>query len=142
MGLTIALIGLTLGANTVWSVATLPAKLRNTNARGETVSVPAVLFQVVMSCFGFFICLALTSLVLLATEGMLTRKGSFSGAGAASSGPCCTSSGHLRSSISAMPTNLTTIEDALAGLTDAELHALIAASNRAPPIAYGLLVWI
>ena len=31
---------------------------------------------------------------------------------------------------------------ALADLTDAELHALIAASNGAPPLAYGLLVWI
>ena len=83
VGLTLALVGLTLGANTVWSVATLPAKLRKTKARGETVSVPAALFQVVMGCFGFFICLALISLVLLAVEGMLTRKGSFSGAGAA-----------------------------------------------------------
>jgi uncharacterized protein len=83
VGLTIALVGLTLFANTVWSVVTLLAKVRETKARGEAVSVPAALFQVAMGCFGFFICLALTSLVLLATEGMLTRKGSFSGAGAA-----------------------------------------------------------
>lgn len=41
-----------------------------------------------------------------------------------------------------MPTSLTAIEDALAALVDAELDALIAASNAAPPIAYGLLVWI
>ena len=41
-----------------------------------------------------------------------------------------------------MTTNLTPIEAALAGLTDVELHALIAASNNAPPVAYGLLVWI
>ena len=34
------------------------------------------------------------------------------------------------------------VSTALAELTDAELHALIAASNGAPPIAYGLLVWI
>jgi uncharacterized protein len=83
VGITIALVGLTLGANTIWSVATLPAKLRKSKDRGETVSVPAVLFQVVMGCFGFLICLTLIALVLLATEGMLTRKGSFSGAGAA-----------------------------------------------------------
>src|SRR6185369_3151964 len=83
VGLTIVLVGLTLGANTVWSVATLPAKLRESRAGGERVSVPAVLFQAVMGCFGFFVCLALTSLVLYAAEGMLTRKGSFSGAGAA-----------------------------------------------------------
>ena len=41
-----------------------------------------------------------------------------------------------------MATDLTAMQDALAGLTDAELHALIAASNKTPPIAYGLLVWI
>jgi hypothetical protein len=39
-----------------------------------------------------------------------------------------------------MPTNLTAIQAALAGLTDLELHALIVATNEAPPIAYGLLV--
>lgn len=41
-----------------------------------------------------------------------------------------------------MPTNLMAIEEALAGLTDVELHALIVATNEAPRIAYGLLVWI
>ena len=41
-----------------------------------------------------------------------------------------------------MATDLAAMQDALAGLTDAELHALIAASNGAPPVAYGLLVWI
>jgi len=30
----------------------------------------------------------------------------------------------------------------MAAVTDVELHALIIASNEAPPIAYGLLVWI
>jgi len=41
-----------------------------------------------------------------------------------------------------MDTDLTPIKDALADLTDAELHGLIAASNGAPPIVYGLLVWV
>jgi hypothetical protein len=41
-----------------------------------------------------------------------------------------------------MPTDVTAIMNALGDLTDAELHALIAASNGAPPVAYGLLVWI
>jgi len=41
-----------------------------------------------------------------------------------------------------MPTNLTAIKAALSDLADAELHALIAASDGAPPIAYGLIVWI
>ncbi len=39
-------------------------------------------------------------------------------------------------------TNLAAIQAALGALSDAELHALIAASNDTPPIAYGLLVWI
>jgi hypothetical protein len=41
-----------------------------------------------------------------------------------------------------MDTDLTPVKAALADLTGTELHALIAASNGAPPIAYGLLVWI
>ena len=41
-----------------------------------------------------------------------------------------------------MATNLTPVKDALERLTDAELHALIAATNGVPPVAYGLLVWI
>jgi hypothetical protein len=41
-----------------------------------------------------------------------------------------------------MPTNLTGIEDALAGLTDIELHALVVATNEAPRIAPGMLAWI
>ncbi len=30
----------------------------------------------------------------------------------------------------------------MADITDVELHALIAAANGVPPVAYGLLVWI
>ena len=41
-----------------------------------------------------------------------------------------------------MATDLAAMQRALAGLSDAELHALIEASNKAPHIAYGLLVWI
>src|SRR5262245_66413268 len=41
-----------------------------------------------------------------------------------------------------MTANLAGVTDALASLTDAELHALIIASNEAPQLAYGLLVWI
>jgi hypothetical protein len=41
-----------------------------------------------------------------------------------------------------MQTDLTPIKTTLDDLTYTELHALIAASNGAPPIAYGLLVWI
>jgi hypothetical protein len=44
--------------------------------------------------------------------------------------------------LNAVKTHLIAIKDGLAELTDAELHALIAAANGAPPIAYGQLVWI
>jgi hypothetical protein len=37
-----------------------------------------------------------------------------------------------------MADRLAAVEDALAGLTDAELRALIAASNEAPPVTYRL----
>jgi len=39
-------------------------------------------------------------------------------------------------------TNLRHIEEALAGLTDAELLALKLASNNAPQVAPGLLAWM
>jgi hypothetical protein len=38
--------------------------------------------------------------------------------------------------------DLQPVAAALAELTDAELHALIAATNGVPQIAYGFLVWI
>jgi len=41
-----------------------------------------------------------------------------------------------------MDADLTAVTSALAELTHAELHALIAATNGVPPVAYGLLVWI
>lgn len=42
----------------------------------------------------------------------------------------------------ALDADLTAINAALAELSDAELHALIAVTNGVPPVAYGLLVWI
>ena len=41
-----------------------------------------------------------------------------------------------------MDGKLTAIKATLADLTDLELHALIAATNGVPQVAYGLLVWI
>jgi hypothetical protein len=41
-----------------------------------------------------------------------------------------------------MDTDLGAIKAALADLSDAELRALIAASDGALPVAYGLLVWV
>ena len=41
-----------------------------------------------------------------------------------------------------MNLDLLPMQLALSAMTEAELHAFIVASNEAPPIAYGLLVWI
>ncbi len=41
-----------------------------------------------------------------------------------------------------MRTKLIAVRDALAELTDIELHALIVATNEVPQIAPGLLAWI
>ena len=42
----------------------------------------------------------------------------------------------------ALVTDLTVVRDALEGLTDLELHALIVTTNESPQIAPGLLAWI
>jgi len=56
--------------------------------------------------------------------------------------PSATPAGERACDTFAMPTDLTTIEDALAGLIDIELHALIVATNEVPQTATGLLAWI
>jgi hypothetical protein len=41
-----------------------------------------------------------------------------------------------------MAANLTRVTDALEGLTDVDLRALMVASNEVPQVAPGLLIWI
>ena len=79
----IAAIGIAVAVNTIWRVVTLPAKIRSRKASGTGVAVAASLFEVGMGIVAFLICLTLLMFVLLAVDNLFTRKGSFSGAGAA-----------------------------------------------------------
>ena len=79
----IAAFGVAIAVNTIWRVVTLPAKIRSRKASGTGVAVAASVFEISMGFGGFLICLTLVMLVLLAAESFFTRKGSFSGAGAA-----------------------------------------------------------
>jgi uncharacterized membrane protein YgcG len=81
--LAVAAFGIAMAVNTVWRVAMLPATIRSRKASGSGTAVAASLFEIVMGVGGFLICLTLVMLVLLASESLFTRKGSFSGAGAA-----------------------------------------------------------
>jgi uncharacterized membrane protein YgcG len=85
VGLGIVATGLALAANTVWRVATIPGKLREGKARGDVIALAAdlKLFEIVMGIAGFAICFAMIVVVLLFAESLATRKGTFSGAGAA-----------------------------------------------------------
>ncbi|HTP98399.1 MAG TPA: TPM domain-containing protein [Casimicrobiaceae bacterium] len=80
VGLGIAAIGLALAANTAWRVATLPGKLRA--RRQNAAAADLKLTEIVLGIGGFGICLAMVVFVLLAVEDFMTRRGSFSGAGA------------------------------------------------------------
>ena len=79
----IAAFGVAIAVNTIWHVVALPAKIRSRKASGTGVAVAASVFEIAMGLGGFLICLTLVMLVLLAAESFFTRKGSFSGAGAA-----------------------------------------------------------
>jgi len=81
--LAIAVFGVAMLVNTIWRFATLPARIRSRRASGTGVAVAASVFEIAMGIGGFLICLTLVMLVLLAAESFFTRKGSFSGAGAA-----------------------------------------------------------
>jgi uncharacterized membrane protein YgcG len=80
VGLGIAAIGLALAANTIWRVATVPGKLRARKA--GTAAADLKLVEIIVGIGGFGICLAMIVFVLLAVEDFMTRRGSFSGAGA------------------------------------------------------------
>ena len=79
----IAAIGIAVAVNTIWRVVTLRAKIRSRKASGSGVAVAASLFEVGMGIVAFLVCLTLLMFVLLAVDNLFTRKGSFSGAGAA-----------------------------------------------------------
>lgn len=81
VALGIVALGLFFAANTAWRVVTFPAKYRE--RKGGGVALAAGAFEIAMGIGGFAICFALIAVVLLAAESLLTRKGNFSGAGAA-----------------------------------------------------------
>jgi uncharacterized membrane protein YgcG len=81
--LAIAAFGVAMAVNTLWRVATLPATIRSRQSSGSGVAVAASLFEIAMGVAGFLIALTLVMLVLLAADSFFTRKGAFSGAGAA-----------------------------------------------------------
>ena len=90
VGLGIAALGLVCAINTVWLLATIPARLRRRTGRGGAGHEAAVrlvgdlkLFEIAAGIGGFAVCLAMTALILLASEDFLSRRGAYGGAGAA-----------------------------------------------------------
>lgn len=81
--LAIVAFGVTMAANTLWRAATLPATIRNRKAEGGSGAVAQSVYELAMGVAGFLIALTLVMLVLLAADSLYTRKGTFSGAGAA-----------------------------------------------------------
>lgn len=81
--LAIAALGLFFVGNTAWRAMTFPARFREREAKGGGVALAASVFEVVMGVGGFALCFAMVVIVLLIAESYLTRKGGFSGAGAA-----------------------------------------------------------
>jgi uncharacterized membrane protein YgcG len=89
VGLGIVAGGLGCAINTVWLLATIPAKLRRRKGRagaGPEAGVRLIddlkLFEIALGIGGFAICLAMIALVLLASEDFLSRRGAYGGAGA------------------------------------------------------------
>jgi uncharacterized membrane protein YgcG len=83
VALAIMAFGAFCAANTLWRLVTFRRKFEQRKAGGRGVAIAANLFEIAMGIAGFFICLAMIVVVLLAAESFVTRKGSFSGAGAA-----------------------------------------------------------
>ncbi|MFO1324239.1 MAG: TPM domain-containing protein [Burkholderiales bacterium] len=90
VALGVALTGLAAAAVSIGAIAAIPARLRARGGRGAAgggqAEGPAgwlMVFPIVMGFVAFALCAGLLSLVLMAAETFVTRKGNFSGAGAA-----------------------------------------------------------
>lgn len=81
--LTISALGIAMVINTIWRIVTLPSTIRARKASGSGVAITSSVFEIVMGIGVILICLTLVMLVMLAADSLFTRKGSFSGAGAA-----------------------------------------------------------
>jgi uncharacterized membrane protein YgcG len=82
VGLGIAALGLVCAINAVWLLATIPARLRRRTGRGGAGHEAAgrlvgdlKLFEIAAGIGGFAVCLAMTALILLASEDFLSRRG-------------------------------------------------------------------
>ncbi|MFO1314945.1 MAG: TPM domain-containing protein [Burkholderiales bacterium] len=80
VALGVAAVGLVMAVATVWSLVTIPARVRARGGGG--VAIAAAAFQIAMGAVVVFLCLSLVALVMLAAESYFTREGRFSGAGA------------------------------------------------------------
>lgn len=87
VALAIVAFGVTMAANTVWRVVTLPAAIRARRAKNGHMAIAVSVFEIVMGIGGFLFALSLVMMVLLAADSLYTRKGNFSGAGAAVAWP-------------------------------------------------------
>ena len=83
VAITIVAIGIAMAVITVRRVVKLPASIRLRKENGMGAAVGASVFEIAMGSGGFVICVMLIMVTLLAAETFFTRKGSFSGAGAA-----------------------------------------------------------
>jgi uncharacterized membrane protein YgcG len=90
VGIGIVTVGLGCAINTVWLLVTIPARLRRREGRraaGPEAALRLVgdlkLFEIAVGIGGFAVCLAMTALILLASEDFLGRRGTYGGAGAA-----------------------------------------------------------
>ena len=88
VGLSIVALGLLSAINSAWLLVTIPAKLRGRKGRGAGPEAVVrligdlKLFEIALGIVGFAICLAMIAFVLLASEGFLSRRGAYGGAGA------------------------------------------------------------
>jgi uncharacterized protein len=81
--LAIAALAIFFVANTAWRSLTFGKRYRERKAGGSGVAIAASAFEIVMGIAGFAICFAMLVFVLMIAESYVTRKGNFSGAGAA-----------------------------------------------------------
>jgi hypothetical protein len=81
---TVLAFGLGAAGNTAWRLATLPATIRVRKAQGGgTGAIATSFYEIVMGVFMVGACATLLMFILLAADSLYTRKGAFSGAGAA-----------------------------------------------------------
>ncbi len=88
VGLGVVVAGAALGVAAVWTAATLPRRWRASSATTTAGRLwDANPIPIAIGLAGFWLCLSLTTLILMEAEGFLTRKGHFGGGGVALTWP-------------------------------------------------------